>query len=296
MPKDFNYLVKAIRGSFAVANDDWASDVSSDVLSAMSDFLLNGLAFSGSIPVDDLPGGYGSNVLFNITANFTRGLRFGAIQRNVSGAWSFLFLPATAEVTLESFTSNSGGATHSLGVRVKGARTASPTMSHSSVSDGLGGTSNPDKVTFTANPSGLGGTGQTLIEIIPQYVPDNGPFNDTLVFDAPDSWKGYFDNRGLDASTDFDYEWRTASGGGGSLISSSRSFKLDTDWGDGTDGLVYPTAWEYPNSPYSGNNGLLPGETSRAIYLRWRVKVSSGGSGTWNNYGPITHTDPRDAV
>ncbi|HRN54233.1 MAG TPA: hypothetical protein PK788_12100, partial [Gemmatimonadaceae bacterium] len=292
--------VKAIRGSFAAVNDDWASDVSSDVLSAMSDFLLNGLTFSGSIPEDDVPGGYGSNVLFNITATFTRGTRFGAIQRNVSGAWTFLFLPASAEVTLESFASNSGGATHSLGVRVKGARTASPTMGHSSVSDGTGGTSNPDKVTFTANPSGLGGTGQTLIEIIPQYVPDNGPFNDTLVFDAPDSWQGYFDNRGLDATADFDYEWRTASGGGGSLISSLRSFKLSTDsgWYNGSEnvGKVYPTAWEYPDSPYSGINGLLPGETSQAIYLRWRVKVSSGGSGTWNNYGPVTHTDPRDAV
>lgn len=263
----------------------------------MTDYVLNGINFTGSIPVNDIPGGYGSSTLFSITANFSCGGSFGLIQRDEQSAWTFSVVGGTnAAVTLESWSSNGAGVSHNLGVRVLGALNALPGMSVSSVSDSTLG-SNPEPVTFTANPTNLGGTGQTLLEIIPTYDPDTANFNPTLIFDSPDSWTGWFNNRGLDADTDFDYEWRTLSGGSGYLIAMTRSFRLENDfgWFNGTAdvGLVYPTAWEYPDSPYSSNNGLLPAETSQEIYLRWRIKPSSGGNGTWNNFGPYTHLDTR---
>lgn len=263
-------------------------------------YLIEDFAWTGSVPVIDIVGNYASSSLFNITATFTRGARAFLIQRNTSNAWNF-FATEGVTVSIETFTSNSGGASHDIGLRCLGPLNASPTMSHNAVSDGTGGTNDPDRVTFTATPGNLGGVGFTETFVSQYYDPDTADFNPEI---AKDSGAARFnfriDNRGYTADADFDYEWRTATNGGGTLIASTRSFNLETDFGwnpgGGDIALVYPTAWEYPDSPYSSNNGLLPGETSQEIYLRWRVKPSSGGNGTWSNYGPVTHTDPRNAV
>jgi hypothetical protein len=297
-------LIELIRasGGAGISGQSFRSNVAVPPLPdgrAVSHYRLNSIAFTGE-PTTDISGTYPSSRLFNITATFNAGPAFGLIQRNTSSAWTFTIVGgAGASATLETWSSNGGGVSHELGLRVLGALTGTPTMNHVAVSNDVGG-EGPWTVTWTASPQNLGGEGSALLEIIPTYDPDLANFNPVLIYDGTSSWRGNFDNRGYNAVTDFDYEWRTANSGGGVLISTNRSFTLTTDigWFNGSEnvGRVYPTAWEYPDSPYSGNNGLLPGETSQPIYLYWRVKPSSGGNGVWQNYGPITHQDPRSAL
>ncbi|MBA3853326.1 MAG: hypothetical protein C0503_02865 [Gemmatimonas sp.] len=246
------------------------------------EYLLNGVTFGGSIPVDDLPGGYGGSTLFAVTATFTAGARFNEIRNQTAGAWSFSISGGTgADVTLESYAAYPDY--DALGVRIKGAHDGSPSAgTPSAVSDGGGGTG-PKAVTFSAVVLNLGGAGQTLLTVTPQYNPDGGPFNPALLFNGSGQpWRGYFDNRGYDQDADFDYQWRTGASGGGALLSTNRVFYLTTDSANEV----------YPSDPA----GLLPGEAANTIYLRWRIKPASGGNGTWNEYGAVNHTDPRDPL
>lgn len=257
------------------AGDSMRFDVINAGGARAREYLLSGVTFGGSPPVNDLPGGYGSDVTFGITATFSAGSRFNEIRRRVAGAWSFSISGGTgAEVSLSTYADFTDY--DDLGVRIKGARDGSPSASApSTVSDAASG-DDPAPVRYTAVIVGLGGSGQTLLTITPQYNPDNGPFNPAIVFNGSGQpWQGYFNNRVYDQDADFDYQWRTGASGGGALLASTRVLYRTDD----SANEIYPT----------NQYGLIAGQAANTIYLRWKLK----SSGTWNEYGAVNHTDPR---
>lgn len=240
----------------------------------LSDYKLTAVAFSGQPTTGGGP--YPAEQTFAITATFTRNSRAHNIQRNVSAAWQLTVTEPGTEVALESFSSNGSpsGASHTLNIRVKGKQTGSPSVSPVATQPGSEPASGvPWAVQWTCNFSGLGGTGTTAFDITWSYDPDTSTFSPTLT----NVWSATFGNRGYDENADFDFEWRTADSGGGTLISTARQFTLTSD-----SNSIYP----------SDINGLLNAETA-TLYLRWRIKTTSGGNGTWNNYGAVACTDPR---
>ncbi len=250
----------------------------------MSDYVCSGITFTGE-PVDDLGSDYASNTLFNIVATIARGSKFYHIQRNVVGAWSFT-IPgeATASATVDAFSAAGSptGATHNIDLRIRGKKNGSPTNTPTADQTGSPPADHvPWAVTYNGTPGSLGGTGTTSLTINWQYTPDTGSFNSVKM----GSWTGPFLNRGYDIDVDFDYEWRSADSGGGTLMSTARTFTLTGDTGrliysGSDDGLI--------------NNGSADNECT--IYFRWRIKTSSGGSGSWTNYGAVYYHDERADV
>lgn len=246
-----------------------ASGVESD------DYLITAVGFTGE-PDPDAPGGYPDNSLFNITATLTRAAQAYRIQRNVSAAWSFPLTVggAGASATLESFSAGGSpsGATHALGLRVRGAYGGSATVGASGEQPEAlepgSPTTDPWPVRWTASVSG-GGSGQSSLTIAPAYAPDLGGFNAPLV---GASWPLTVDNRAWSAAA-FEFEWHATSGYD-SLVSSAAQFDL-------TSSGLYP----------SSSLGLLPGE-SLTLYLRYRLI----GAGSWTNYGAVGYSDPRPPI
>lgn len=280
MPLNGIQLMKAKGLVTPLVGDNFRDDIVNVDGASGRQYVLDGIVFSGSVPVSDLPGGYANSVLFNINADMTQGVRFDEIRRKTSGAWAFSVTAGAGTAVLESYAAFASY--DALGVRITNTNNpnGSPLVACTAVSDTTV-TADPMPVTFTANPYNLGGSGQSLVEVTPQYFPDTGPFNDQILFNGSGQpWRGYFNNPNYDASSDFDFEWRTALSGGGALMSTAKVWYLSSD----VNRYVFPSA----------DGGLLPGQAATTIYLRWRVKPSSGGSGTWADV-TVNHTDPRPA-
>lgn len=265
MPRDLQSLLVA-GGALGVSGEDFLSDVPGAAAGVeMDDYEITGASFSGN-PLDDIVGGYSSNHLFSIVASISRNSKASLIQRNLTTAWSFSVTGGSgASATKESFVSGGGGATHTIGVRVRGATGGTPNVTGSTSQPDFATDSDPHYVRFSAVGSSSG-AGQSALTLHATYSPDLGGFNPQIAA----SWPFTMDDRALTTS-DFQFQWRTASGGGGTLVSSSAAFDL-------TNSALYPSVPE----------GLLPGE-SITLYLRWRV----GSSGSYTEEGPITCNDPR---
>ena len=241
------------------------------------DYLITAVGFTGE-PDPDAPGGYPDNTLFNVTATFTRAAQAYRIQRNTSAAWSLPIAGgAGATATVETFSAagSPSGATHALGIRVRGAYGGSPTVGASGAQpaalEPAVPASDPWPVRWTATVTG-GGSGQSSLTISPSYAPDLGGFNPAL---AGASWPLVVNNRGWNASA-FEFEWHSTSAFN-SLVSSAAVFDL-------LSSALYP----------SSSLGLLPGE-SITLYLRYRQV----GAGSWTSFGgtgAVTYTDPRPPV
>lgn len=279
--KNLVELIKAA-GSAGVSGQSFRTNVTGTADNIkVTDYLCTGMGFSGH-PVAGPT--YSASSLFSVTATPTAGASFGNIQRNDSGAWQFSTSTSGASVALESFSNSSG--VHSLGVRVLSPSDASLSVSPVATMYGSQPSgSDPWQVQFTANMNGLGGSGTASVTVSWTYDPDNAAFNQVLT----DAWTGTFTNRGYNQDTDIDYQWRTqqstgtttsGTGVNGALVSTQRSFVAPTN---DVNHYVYPT----------NIDGLIPAETA-SLYLRWKLKDSSGGDGVWINHGTaVQATDPR---
>jgi hypothetical protein len=271
MPRDLEHLIKA-DGNAGSSGQSFLNHVTGAAAGVkLSDYNIPGVTFAGE-PVDDA-GTYADNTLFNITATISRNPQAFNIQRNVSGAWSFTPQDPPGGVTaaLESFSADGSpaGATHALGVRLRGPYGTSPVPNFSNSQPTFAADANPHHVRFSVSIASAGG-GSHFITTQAAYVPDIGPFNPTLTT----NWTCYIAARAT-TTTDYQLQWRTAASGGGTLLSTAATFDLDSPEFAG----IYPTT----------DDGLLPAE-SVTIYLRYRL----AGAVDWIEHGAVTFTDPRD--
>ena len=272
MPKTLFYLIKASGVASPTTGDSFDTDVPDSVAGAkITEYVLNvtNTLWTGT-PTTPLPV-YADNTLFNIEATFSRGSRFFNIQRNTSNAWAVSVSgsggPSGESGTLETFasTGSPNGATHQLGVRVRG-RFSGSSVSVAAVQrlqdEPPNPFTDPWPVYFQQNTGTPTPTGTTTLTLDLQYSPDTGMYNDFLA----DSWSFIMDNR----PTLYDTEWHT-NATYTNLVATANNFLLSNS------GL-------YPSDPA----GLKPGE-SITLYLRYKT----AGTATWTNYGAVTCTDTR---
>lgn len=242
----------------------------------MSDYKITGVSFSGEpLYWNDIPAGnygnpYPDNTLFNVTATFTRGNQAYRIQRNISGAWNIYLLPiygsgANSSVTVETFTSNNDGESHSLGLRVRGARSGTPSV-------GIAKTPQGGEPAFYGDPWLIvfqavvtnNAVGASEFYLNATYDPDTGNFNPSLDNLDPydNGWPFRVANRGWDIG-EFQFRW----------------------WEDYNNANAN-TSPEGTGTEFMATSFGAPGVT---VYMRY----STDGGSSWSSIQSSTQTDNR---
>ena len=235
---------------------------------SMRQYLILSWSISG-VPSNPLPV-YNDNSTVTLTVTFNRGARAYHIQRNTSAAWSISASAAApgAAASIVSVTAGGSplGETHTVGLRVRGCYSGSPTISVAGFQSASTQPANAFTDPWPASWQSITGastpTGQSEITVELQYSPDIGGFNPNFVYSFPMTV--------FNRAVEMDTEWH-ANSSYTSLVSASANFDL-------------LNSALYPSTPA----GLLPGE-SITLYLRYRTK----GTTTWTNHGPVTCFDGR---
>jgi hypothetical protein len=229
MARNLIDLIKA-SGQAAISGQNFGGNVAgAEVGTKMTDYLITGVSFSGH-PV---PGPtYASPATFNIVATFTRGAKAQFIQRNTANAWQFVQLGGNeADISITSFTANSGGASHDIALRVSVKQVGSqhavtPSVLH--VGTAPQGTQ-PHPVRWYAEIS-PGAATPVTIGLEAAYDPDSANFNTELSnMDSP--WSDLSFTRALYTAGDYEVEWHYGAG------------MIRADWKDPYDINVAPT-WD----------------------------------------------------
>jgi hypothetical protein len=244
---------------------------------SMTSYRVTGISFYGGIPALPVEVTYNSGVVFNVTADITRGTNAFEIQSLVQSAWDLYLLPVSGtpegmSAAFSSFSQTNSGESFSLGIQVTAPRagTPAPSMSIQAVGAQPSEWGDPWSGTYVPQVTSTGsGTSDLYLHV--DYRPDpffNPKLRNVNGFDQ--GWAFRINNR----------NWTTSD-----LLFRAWNVEAGADANNNNGRLI-------GNGPYSWVSYGLGNTLNENIPIWWRWSIDGGSS--WSaKQGPVAPNDTR---